>query len=104
MSEIRAKEKWRVDKTVNLATLLSIALLVGSGAFGAVQLWMGFDKRTAILETQVANFQKQNQQQLETMQKSLEQTQRQTNRLEKYVSSRDPHYWRAITENGDSDR
>lgn len=75
-----------IDLSFNAGTLLHLlGVIVALVLYGAA-----FDKRTTLLEAQI-----------QAQSNKLDILQRQTNRLEHYLSSMDKNYWKRASENGD---
>lgn len=74
----------KLDWSINLGTAIHLVVLVGAIFAG----WAAFERRISILEYQVAE-----------QGKTVQQIKSQTNRIERYLMSQDPGYWRKAKEN-----
>lgn len=77
-------EKLRWDGNVNVGTMIHLAVLLVT----IVLAWGAFDKRTAILELEIQSMAEQQRVTAVQMQESNERTER----IERYLISRDPRY------------
>ena len=78
----------RLDFTFNVGTVIQIIVLIISVTLA----YAAFDRRETLLEMR-----------FDAVDKTVQQVDRQTNRVEHYLSSKDPDYWRPTHENGDPD-
>ena len=79
------ESRMKFDPTVTLGTIIQMIVLIGS----LLSVYLAFDHRTVLLEYQVSE-----------QGKTIQEIKAQTNRIERYLVSQDPQYWKKTKENG----